>query len=128
MSPQRLYKGVMAHLLTSQVCFMLALFIFEIGSLISGVATSSNIFIVGRTVAGMGGAGILNGALTIISASAPLHRRPGNPKSDIISTLISNFYDSYYRNTTWMQFYWTRHRSHHRRSVHGLRWMALVYV
>jgi MFS family permease len=32
--------------------------------------------IVGRAVAGLGGSGITNGSLTIISASVPLEKRP----------------------------------------------------
>lgn len=32
--------------------------------------------IVGRAVAGMGGAGLVNGALTIIASSVPLIKRP----------------------------------------------------
>jgi MFS family permease len=32
--------------------------------------------IVGRAVAGLGGSGLINGALTIITASVPLKRRP----------------------------------------------------
>jgi MFS family permease len=32
--------------------------------------------IVGRAVAGMGGSGLINGALTIITASVPLRKRP----------------------------------------------------
>ncbi|KAJ5201641.1 MFS general substrate transporter [Penicillium cinerascens] len=55
--------------------------LFELGSLICGVATSSNMFIVGRAIAGMGSAGVANGALTILCASVPLvkraHRRCG---------------------------------------------------
>jgi len=51
--------------------------IFELGSLLCGVAQSSTMFIVGRAVAGMGGAGIVNGGLTIISACVPLQKRPG---------------------------------------------------
>jgi hypothetical protein len=34
-------------------------------------------FIIGRAIAGSGGAGVLTGALTIIAASAPLDKRPG---------------------------------------------------
>ncbi|KAJ5719974.1 hypothetical protein N7493_006852 [Penicillium malachiteum] len=49
--------------------------LFELGSLICGVATSSNMFIVGRVVAGMGSAGVGNGALTIVSAMVPLEKR-----------------------------------------------------
>ncbi|KAJ5714091.1 uncharacterized protein N7483_011272 [Penicillium malachiteum] len=49
--------------------------IFELGSLICGVATSFNMLIVGRAVAGMGSAGVGNGALTIVSAMVPLEKR-----------------------------------------------------
>ncbi|KAE8406865.1 major facilitator superfamily domain-containing protein [Aspergillus pseudonomiae] len=51
-------------------------FIFELGSLICGIATSSKMLIVGRAVAGIGGAGILNGAFTIVSGCVPMSRRP----------------------------------------------------
>ncbi|KAF3760414.1 MFS general substrate transporter [Cryphonectria parasitica EP155] len=50
--------------------------LFELGSLLCGVATSSKMLIVGRAVAGMGTAGIFNGGLGIVMACAPLHRRP----------------------------------------------------
>ena len=33
--------------------------------------------IIARAIAGMGGAGLVNGALTIVSCSVPLHKRPG---------------------------------------------------
>ena len=33
--------------------------------------------IIGRAVAGLGGSGLMNGALTIIGAAAPIHKRPG---------------------------------------------------
>ena len=33
--------------------------------------------IVGRAVAGLGAAGIINGAITIVSSCAPLEKRPG---------------------------------------------------
>ncbi|KAJ6789191.1 hypothetical protein PWT90_05912 [Aphanocladium album] len=55
------------------LCFIAVL---EIGSLICGLATSSTMFIVGRSVAGLGTSGIMNGALTIIAASVPLSKRP----------------------------------------------------
>ncbi|KAK6007776.1 hypothetical protein QM012_004590 [Aureobasidium pullulans] len=50
--------------------------VFELGSLLCGVATSSNMFIIGRAVAGLGGAGLMNGALSIIAAAVPLEKRP----------------------------------------------------
>ncbi|KAL8729324.1 MAG: hypothetical protein Q9166_004821 [cf. Caloplaca sp. 2 TL-2023] len=56
--------------------FLTAVGIFELGSLICGVAPSSNALIIGRAIAGMGCAGIFSGALIIIAYSVPLHRRP----------------------------------------------------
>ncbi|KAL8990446.1 MAG: hypothetical protein Q9177_000896 [Variospora cf. flavescens] len=56
--------------------FLTAIGIFEVGSLICGVAPSSNALIIGRAIAGMGCAGIFSGALIIIAYSVPLHRRP----------------------------------------------------
>jgi MFS family permease len=55
---------------------MSALAIFELGSLICALAQSSDMFIAGRAVSGMGGAGLLIGLITIIASSAPLHKRP----------------------------------------------------
>ncbi|KAI0413523.1 efflux pump [Xylaria grammica] len=49
--------------------------VLEVGSLVCGLARSSTAFIVGRAVAGLGAAGMLNGALTIIAASTPLNKR-----------------------------------------------------
>ncbi|KAE8552422.1 hypothetical protein EYB25_006316 [Talaromyces marneffei] len=56
--------------------FLAFFFVFEIGSLICAVATSSTMLIVGRAVAGMGGSGIQNGAFTIVAGSVPMPRRP----------------------------------------------------
>lgn len=56
--------------------FLAALFIFEVGSLISAVAPSSVVFIVGRAVSGAGSAGIFNGALVTIAMITPMAKRP----------------------------------------------------
>jgi MFS family permease len=56
--------------------FLTAIAIFEIGSLICGVAQNSVTLIVGRAVAGLGSAGILSGALLILAHSVPLVKRP----------------------------------------------------
>ncbi|KAL2013195.1 hypothetical protein VTN00DRAFT_720 [Thermoascus crustaceus] len=55
--------------------FLAFFFVFELGSLLRGVATSK-MLIVGRAVAGIGSAGPMNGAMTIVSACIPLHKRP----------------------------------------------------
>ncbi len=62
---------------SSTICFMFFLGLFELGSLLSGVATSSKMFIVGRAVAGMGGSGIVNGGLTIVAKCIPMEKRGG---------------------------------------------------
>ncbi|KAK3303064.1 major facilitator superfamily-domain-containing protein [Chaetomium strumarium] len=56
--------------------FLTAIFLFEVGSLICGVAQNSVTLIVGRAVAGVGAAGIFSGALTILAYSVPLAQRP----------------------------------------------------
>ena len=61
----------------SQWTFLCFFGIFELGSLLCGVATSSNMLIVGRAVAGIGTSGIQNGAFTIIAECVPMAKRPG---------------------------------------------------
>ncbi|KAL8760860.1 MAG: hypothetical protein Q9184_002970 [Pyrenodesmia sp. 2 TL-2023] len=56
--------------------FLVSIFIFELGSLICGAAPNSTALIVGRAIAGAGGAGIASGAYTIIAISAPPRQRP----------------------------------------------------
>jgi len=51
--------------------------IFELGSAICGAAQSSSMLIIGRAIAGVGAAGISSGAYTMLSASVPLEKRPG---------------------------------------------------
>lgn len=50
--------------------------LFEVGSLICGVASSSNMLIVGRAIAGMGSSGLQNGGFTIVAACVPMPKRP----------------------------------------------------
>ncbi|KAI0843905.1 putative MFS multidrug transporter [Daldinia vernicosa] len=50
--------------------------IFELGSLLCGVANSSKMLIVGRAIAGAGSSGILNGAFTILAGGVPMAKRP----------------------------------------------------
>ncbi|KAJ7499709.1 DHA14-like major facilitator, partial [Mycena latifolia] len=53
-----------------------AISVFELGSLICGVAPSSKALIIGRAIAGLGSAGIFSGALIIVANSVPLAKRP----------------------------------------------------
>ncbi|KUL89002.1 hypothetical protein ZTR_06068 [Talaromyces verruculosus] len=56
--------------------YLSCFFVFEVGSLICGVAQSSTMLIIGRAIAGIGSSGLMNGGLTILSISMPLHKRP----------------------------------------------------
>jgi MFS family permease len=44
---------------TTKWVYMILIFIFELGSLLCGVAPTMKVFILGRAVAGIGGAGIV---------------------------------------------------------------------
>ncbi|RHZ55920.1 MDR family MFS transporter [Aspergillus thermomutatus] len=56
--------------------YLSAIAVFEIGSLICGVAPNSVALIIGRAVAGLGAAGLFTGSILIIAQSVPLQRRP----------------------------------------------------
>ncbi|KAK6859844.1 MFS general substrate transporter [Apiospora arundinis] len=56
--------------------YMLAMSMFLLGSLISGVAPSSMTLIIGRAVSGFGSAGILTGSFVIVATGVPLKARP----------------------------------------------------
>ena len=49
--------------------FLIAVLIFEIGSAVCGAAPSSVVFIVGRAIQGIGGAGIFSGAVSMLTFS-----------------------------------------------------------
>ena len=56
--------------------YLISIFVFEVGSLICGVAPNSTALIVGRAIAGFGAAGIGSGSYTIIAFSASAKKRP----------------------------------------------------
>ncbi|KAL5372094.1 hypothetical protein DPSP01_013770 [Paraphaeosphaeria sporulosa] len=56
--------------------FLFSIFIFEVGSLLCGVAPTSKVLIVGRVIAGMGGAGISVGGTSIVAFSTTPKFRP----------------------------------------------------
>lgn len=59
-----------------KISYLVSIFIFEVGSLICAVANNSTTLIVGRAIAGAGGAGIASGAYTIIAFSVTPNKRP----------------------------------------------------
>lgn len=56
--------------------FLCCIVVFEIGSVICAAAPSSPVFILGRSIAGMGSAGIMTGSMMVIIPMVPLHKRP----------------------------------------------------
>lgn len=68
--------GKVYQVFNVKAVFFLNMFLFLTGSLLSGAAPSSVLFIIGRALAGMGAGGVFSGNLTMIAYSVPLHRRP----------------------------------------------------
>ncbi|KIN08976.1 hypothetical protein OIDMADRAFT_37925 [Oidiodendron maius Zn] len=56
--------------------FLISMLIFEVGSLICGVAPNSKALIVGRVIAALGGAGLSVGGTSIVSFTVPPAKRP----------------------------------------------------
>lgn len=54
----------------------MSILIFEVGAALSGSAPNSTVFIVGRAIAGLGGAGIFSGVMIIMIPLVPLRKRP----------------------------------------------------
>lgn len=77
---QRLFPIISSSIISLtcyvQWTFMAFFAVFELGSLICGVATSSKMLIVGRAIAGMASSGIMGGCFTIIAGCVPMAKRP----------------------------------------------------
>lgn len=71
----QLFFGKLYSFFSIKWVFLGALGIFELGSLICGVAPTSTALIIGRAIAGIGSAGIFSGAVLIIAHSVPLAKR-----------------------------------------------------
>lgn len=72
----QLFYGTAYSYFSIRYTFLFALSLFELGSLICALAPNSTALIVGRAVAGVGGSGIMAGAIIIIAHSVPLPKRP----------------------------------------------------
>lgn len=72
----QLFFGKLYTFYSIKWTFLVSIGIFEVGSLVCGIAPSSIILIVGRAVAGIGSAGLFCGALVIIAYTVPMAKRP----------------------------------------------------
>lgn len=61
----------------TKTVYLVAIFFFELGSLLCGVAPNSVAFIIGRAIAGAGSAGIYSGSTILITTVTPLSKRAG---------------------------------------------------
>jgi MFS family permease len=60
----------------AKVNYLVSLLLFEIGSAICGAANMMDVLIFGRALAGLGGAGLYVGILTLLSALTTPTERP----------------------------------------------------
>lgn len=68
--------GKMYTIFSIKWVFMSGLLIFEMGSLLSGLAPTSLVLVLGRAISGLGAAGVVAGIFTMIARSVPLRQRP----------------------------------------------------
>jgi MFS family permease len=54
-----------------KISFISFLVVFEVGSLVCATAPSSPVLVVGRAICGLGGSGLINGALAIVVIASP---------------------------------------------------------
>ena len=59
-----------------KISYLVALVIFELGSLVCGLAPNSAVLIIGRAIQGLGSAGIVTGSFVIIGHCVPMVKRP----------------------------------------------------
>ena len=72
---QPLY-GKLYNSFSVKLIYLLAVLVFEVGSLVCAVAPSSTALIVGRAVAGMGTARLFSGSIVILAYTLHLRQRP----------------------------------------------------
>ncbi|KAH8589817.1 putative MFS multidrug transporter [Bisporella sp. PMI_857] len=75
-SASQLFFGRLYGIFNVKWTFLCSLIIFEVGSLVCGVAPSSTALIIGRAIAGLGASGLFSGTFIIIAVTTPLEKRP----------------------------------------------------
>lgn len=79
-------SGKLSTIFSIRWTYLVFFGVFLLGSLLCGAANSSTMFIVGRAVAGIGGAGVVSGGLSVIALVTPTAQRP------LFSGLILSLY------------------------------------
>ncbi|KAI0423891.1 major facilitator superfamily domain-containing protein [Xylaria sp. FL1042] len=77
LSSFQLFYGKLYTLFPIKAIYLLAIVLFEIGSLICTTAPNSVALIIGRAIAGLGAAGIFSGGILITTKTIPLSKRAG---------------------------------------------------
>lgn len=75
MTVTQMMWGKLYTIFPTKHVFLLSLWIFEIGSLICGMAPSSPVLILGRCIAGIGAGGLNAGDIVIVTNTIPLRIR-----------------------------------------------------
>ncbi len=65
----------LSQIFPSKHVIMLAVTVFEFGSLVSAVAPGMDVLILGRAISGAGAAGIFSGGMVIIAELTTMHDR-----------------------------------------------------
>ncbi|KAH6723201.1 major facilitator superfamily transporter [Leptodontidium sp. MPI-SDFR-AT-0119] len=87
--------GKLYSRLNIKYIFLAFFALFEAGSCICGFAPTSHTFIAGRAVSGLGAAGIVNGAYTIVAAAVPMEKRPVGQVGMVGGPILGGLLTSY---------------------------------
>ncbi|KAK5245121.1 hypothetical protein LTS06_009407 [Exophiala xenobiotica] len=97
MSAFMLFMGRVYKFYNPKWVYISCVGVFELGSLVCGVAPNSTALIVGRAIAGLGSAGVMSGAITIVVYLVPLQKRPaytGTLGGAIFVSVANNIFDN----------------------------------
>lgn len=72
----QIFWGRLCTFYDLKTTYIVAILIFEVGSLLCAIAPTSAVFIAGRAVAGVGAGGVFTGSFVTIAFSVPLVKRP----------------------------------------------------